>query len=271
MSCFTNYSDDALFYHHSLDENPDPADFTMHNHSTYEIYYFISGKGNFYIEGNEYPLHPGDLLIMRSAEAHYISVAPEVPYERFALHFCRELIQSVDGDGLLLEPFEARAAGAGNLFAPRDFKDGLYAALINNIMDFTGQNKRLQAVSNLFALLNEIRTAFTETRDRSFTEKETLSGAIIGYINGNLNSRLSLDSICKRFFISKAQLCRIFKKTAGASVWEYITAKRLAAAREMILSGIPPTSAFSECGFRDYSAFYRAYVRHFGFTPAKTR
>lgn len=271
MPNFTDYSDDTLFYHHTLDNSPNPDDFTMHNHSSYEIYYFISGSGYFYIEGNEYPLHSGDLLIMRSSEAHYISISPGVPYERFALHFCRELIQSIDKEGLLLEPFEARAAGAGNLFAPKDFKDGLYTALLNNIMNFTGPNKHLQAVTNLFALLNEIRSAFTGARNRSFPEKETLPGAIISYINDNLNSRLSLDGICERFFISKAQLCRIFKKTAGASVWEYITAKRVTAAREMILSGVLPTTAFSECGFRDYSAFYRAYVRHFGFSPAKTR
>lgn len=271
MPKFTEYSDCSLFYHHTLDKSPNPDDFTMHNHSSYEIYYFISGKGRFYIEGNEYGLHDGDLLIMRGAEAHYIAVSPDVPYERFALHFDRALIESVDKDGLLLEAFDTRETGRGNLFTPKNFKDGLYAALLRNIMDSPPESRHLQAVTNLFALLNEIRAAFKRAKTSGPPEKESLAYSIISYINSNLSQPVSLDGICGRFYISKAQLCRIFKKTTGATVWEYITAKRLSAARSMILSGVPATSAFSECGFKDYSAFYRAYRRRFGYSPAKTR
>lgn len=271
MPKFAEYCDNTLFYHHTLDETPNPGDFTMHNHPSYEIYYFISGRGSFYIEGNEYRLHRGDLLIMRSAEAHYIAVEPNVPYERFALHFDRALIEDADKDGLLLEAFDTREAGRGNLFTQNDFKDGLYAALLRNIMNSAPENRHLQAVTNLFALLNEIRIAFGRSKTHALPEKESLSGSIISYINANLSQPISLDGICGHFYISKAQLCRIFKKTTGATVWEYVTAKRLSAARGMILSGIPATSAFSECGFKDYSAFYRAYRRHFGFSPAKTR
>ncbi|MCM1307986.1 MAG: AraC family transcriptional regulator [Butyrivibrio sp.] len=271
MPKFAEYSDRDLFYHHTLDEAPDPNDFTMHNHSSYEIYYFISGRGCFYIEGNEYPLQSGYLLIMRGSEAHYIAVKPDAAYERFALHFDRSLVYAVDGEGLLLEPFDARATGRGNLFTQKDFKDGLYLALLQNIMSAPPENRRLQALSNLFALLNEIRRAHLRAKTRAVPESESLAQSVIGYINANLSRPISLDGICKRFYISKAQLCRLFKKTAGASVWEYVTAKRLSAARKMLQSGVPATSAFGQCGFADYSAFYRAYVKRFGCAPSQTR
>ena len=68
-------------------------------------------------------------------------------------------------------------------------------------------------------------------------------------------------------FISKAQLWRSFKETTGYSPWNYITLKRLIKAKQLIESGEAPTKIFSECGFSDYTTFYRAYKKHFGHSP----
>lgn len=269
MSVFVQYSDETLFYHHTRDEKPDPADFAMHNHTRYEIYYFISGKASFYIEGNKYPLSSGDLLIMRSTEAHCISVDPSEPYERFALHFSRELISADDADHLLY-PFENREAGKRNLFSRYDFKDGMYRALLENIMSFTPPELHMQTLSNLPGLLNEIRIAYENGNSGSFSESSSPTHEIISYINAHLNDQITLDELCGRFYISKAQLCRIFKQTTGTTVYGYITSKRLSAAQSLLLSGVPAEKAFTRCGYGDYSAFYRAYRKHFGCSPSQT-
>lgn len=271
MSTMTEYRDGSLSLRHVRDEAPDPAVFKLHNHASYEIYYFISGKGSFYVEGSEYPLHDGALLIMRSTEAHYISVDPSVPYERFTFHFRREMVYDVDGSGELLKAFEKREAGRQNLFTEHDFPNGFYAALLDRLMHLPGSNPHLQAVSVLYALLNEIRLAYEGMGVQDVPEKETLAYSIISYINSHLEQQLSLDDICSRFFVSKAQLCRTFKKTTGTTVWGYVTTKRLSAAQGMILSGIPATQAFSKCGFHDYSAFYRAYRKRFGCSPTEEK
>lgn len=69
--------------------------------------------------------------------------------------------------------------------------------------------------------------------------------------------------LAERFFISTAQFNRIFKKATGSSPWEYITLKRLTAAKEKIRSGTQVTKACIDCGFGEYSVFYRAYVKYF--------
>ncbi len=270
MPVFIQYNDETLYYHHTRDEKPNPADFTMHNHSRYEIYYFISGKASFFIEGNKYPLCSGDLLIMRSTEAHCISVDPREPYERFALHFARELMCGIDGGEQLLSPFENREAGKRNLFGKHDFKDGMYKSLLENIMNFSPPDIRMQTLSNLPGLLNEIRVAFEKGNTGEQPENSSPAHEIISYINAHLNERISLDGLCGRFYISKAQLCRIFRKTTGTTVYGYITAKRLSAAQELLLSGISAEKVFTDCGFGDYSSFYRAYCKHFGFSPSRT-
>ena len=269
MADLTGYQGDSVSFRHAIDPHPDPDTFKLHNHASYEIYYFISGKVIFFIEGNEYSLSSGDLLIMRSTEAHYITVDPTLPYERFTLHFLSNMIYGMDGGGELLKAFEKREAGKGNLFREKDFRNGTCGAIIANLMQPAESNPRLQAVTNLYALLNEIRLAYEAKGTEKTREKESIAYNIISYINSHLEQQLALDDICSRFFISKAQLCRIFKMTTGTTVGGYIAVKRLTAARERMREGIPATKAYMECGFNDYSAFYRAYKKQFGCSPVE--
>lgn len=52
------------------------------------------------------------------------------------------------------------------------------------------------------------------------------------------------------------------------NAWEYIVLKRLVLARSMILDGVPVSDAAKDCGFQDYSTFYRAYTTKYGEPPS---
>lgn len=264
MKDFFDYDDDDISMHFSCDIKPHPEDFKMHTHEKYELYYFASGKGIYRIEGNAYPLESGDILIMRSAESHYIDINPNYPYTRMSINFDDSILSSVDKYNVLLSPFNLRDAGKLNRYRETDFINPSYRIFINNIITYT-ENKRLQTITNLIPLLNEIYIAFQNKNNEE--NNNSVSYNIIRYINNNLTQNITLDTICKDFFISKPQLCRIFKAATGSTVWDYITVKRLVFARRLIASGIPPTKVFSECGFNDYSVFYRAYHKKYGISP----
>ena len=59
------FSDGSAYFHHSADASPDPNAFTMHAHEMYEIFYFVSGRASYIVEGNEYRLESGSLMVMR--------------------------------------------------------------------------------------------------------------------------------------------------------------------------------------------------------------
>ena len=128
------------------------------------------------------------------------------------------------------------------------------------------ENPRRTLISMLIPLLNEIKAASERKKDNPETA-EALSWQIIDYVNRHLADDLSLELICQRFFISKPQLCRIFKAAAGSTVWEYITIKRLMLSQKLMRDGLSPTEVYSACGFKDYSVFYRAYKKHFSASP----
>lgn len=263
------FADESLKFHYTRQEKPNPKDsgFTVHTHLFNELYYFISGKVVYKIEGTRYHLHPGDILIMRHAESHSLEIDDSEPYERISLHFDSELIRSIDPSLKLLHAFYDRKLGQSNLFTPSDFETPLCEMLAEGMMEKT-DNPRQQILSMLIPMLNELSVAY-ENKKNNPQSTDAPSRRIIDYINRHLSDDLSLDRICERFYISKPQLCRIFKAATGSTVWEYVTVKRLMAAQQLISEGTLPTKAAVLCGFNDYSVFYRAYKRRFGTSPKK--
>ena len=76
-----------------------------------------------------------------------------------------------------------------------------------------------------------------------------------------------LLGIEKKFFISKYHLCHIFPGATGLTVYQYITKKRLAYARELIKTGMTISASAEKAGFNNYSSFYRAYMSEYNTTP----
>ena len=271
MERFFEYLDEGLFCHHSLDPCPDPSDFYMHAHERMELLLFISGDACCCVEGSEYAAEPYDVLIMRAAEVHRTQIISPAPYERIAVHFSPALIRAVDPQGLLLRPFTARPLGhlnhySGSLIrsrALREALEGLDSAA-------SGERARLRVITALLSLLSEISEVFESRANPGLPGRdEGIAPQLVEYINANLFDEISLDSISRHFYMSQSQLNRVFVKATGSSVWEYIRIKRLLAARERIVAGERASVACTLCGFKDYSAFYRAYKARFGHAPSE--
>jgi len=237
----------------------------MHTHSICELFFFLSGKGVFHIEGSAYPLNPGDVVLMRPAEAHYIEIDPSEPYERVSIHFDGNVFSRLDSDQTLMRPYFERKPGKRNLYASVLFENRQH---LNNLhsMIMARAGKRLNILANLILILQQIGILFDQEQSESM-EPDTIEYRIIRYINQNLHRDLTLQELCDRYFISKAQLCRRFKKATGTTIAKYITVKRLVTSRHMISQGQRPTEVYTALGFRDYSTFYRAYTKYFGHSP----
>lgn len=263
------YSDTDFYVFHARDEKPAPEHFRMHAHPDPEIFFFISGKGTYRIEGTLYPLRAGDVLIMRTAETHMLEIDPACPYERLVYNIRPEFLDKIDPSGALWRMFFDRPLGGANRYRPAcTGEDEFFKFLYRR--DLPGTPIRTLLLSRLLTALGEASVHYAEKRERAVPRRTPdRAGEVIRYLNMHLSEPLTLDDIASRFYLSRSQLCRIFREATGSGVMEYIRIKRLVAAREQISAGVPAARAAAACGFRDYSSFFRAYKARFGTSPGR--
>ncbi len=264
-----------LQYHHTLTPQPNPDDFFMHAHDTYEVYYFVSGHGVYLVESTAYPLQPGCVLLMRPGEVHKLQIEPDAPYERIVLQIHENsLLQFSELYHSLLKPFTRRSLGEHNLYSPTEYDSTFVLDCLKRVELADEKIAEVTFQSVLPAILAEFYRAHIARRhtspEQAFAQNARMRDILL-YVNEHLFDTLSLDELCTRFYISKTQLGRLFRAATGSTAWDYILVKRLVEARRQILCGVPVTQAALHCGFRDYSAFYRAYKKRYGDSPALDR
>ena len=270
MSNLAGYWDESFSLSHGLTEQPDQSQFQLHTHAQAEIYYFVRGAGIFHIEGSAYPLEPGDLLVMQAAESHYIEVDLNQPYERKIIHFDISVLRALDPKGTLLAPILDRQPGKQNLYKPYLFRGGSSAHYFDTMFS-QDPDPRVSVLIGLFSLLHELCGLKNQLNQEPMVAPDTIEYQILQYINQHITQPITIQDVCRRFFISRSQLCRIFRGATGVTMKHYITVKRLVYARQRIEEGGPASHIYLQCGFNDYSCFYRAYVKYLGCPPTNAR
>lgn len=266
MDIVQEFNSGDLYIRYAVNEAPDDKDFTMHVHERCEIFYFVSGNAEYLVEGARYPLEPGSILIMRPAESHRARILGSGRYERYALNFSVSAVDCIDPEHRLLKAFLDRPLGRGNFYMLDKIRlENIFNDICRGEDDY---EKGLKVRVNFFALLDLINSAYIKRDSAEYTEPQNLSEKIVAYVNANLFEEISVPLLAKNFFLSTSQFSRIFKQATGAAPWEYIIIKRLTAAKEKIRWGSSAQYAAESCGFGDYSAFYRSYVKYFGCSPA---
>ncbi len=267
MNILEEFNSEELYTRYAVDEKPDDDKFTMHVHERCEIYCFVLGDAEYLVEGARYPLKSGSILIMRSAESHKPRILGSSKYERYAVNFSLSAVERLDPCHILMNPFFERPLGRGNLYSAPELGGETLRLFGEMCRGGKGYERQLEISTRLFLLLEMIYKSFLKRGTAEYAPPTELSEQIVTYVNNHLFEEVSIPMLAERFFMSTSQLSRVFRQATGAAPWEYIIIKRLTAAREKIRCGEPAGIAAESCGFSDYSAFYRAYVKRFGCPP----
>ena len=256
-------SQEVIFASLNKNQHPDIKNFYLHTHSHYELYCFLAGDVDFLVEGTTYPLEAGDLMIIGRSEAHYTRLHSPAPYERIVIHFSpQNILGTPEETAHIRRLLDGRPLGKGNRFPGAIQKYPHWSQYLHKLISASGWARSVY----LTALLHEMAAIYAEAPTASPDKRNGIS-QILAYINGNLTQPLSLELLSQKFYISKAQLNRSFKKATGSTVWEYIQAKRLLFAKELLRTGNAPTQVSTLCGFGNYCSFYRAYKKRFHISP----
>jgi AraC family transcriptional regulator of adaptative response/methylated-DNA-[protein]-cysteine methyltransferase len=100
---------------------------------------------------------------------------------------------------------------------------------------------------------------------------EYLVKAITGFIDSNLDERLTLEVLSQEFDISPHHLQRSFKKVMGISPRQYTESRRLERFKDGLRNGAKVDSAMQSSGFTSRSRLYEKTPGKIGMTPTEYR
>lgn len=266
----TGKNDEMLRQDFQLSHNRDPYFRTMefHAHDFLELYYFLDGSVTYYIEDQVYDLCPGDLLIIPAGKMHRPVIANEhAAYERMVLWITPQYLQSIDSPAGDLQKNLQKVGEHGYCVPFRGDETVFVTALLKKLlyMQKNDTDPKFCAGAVELYLWTIFRSyGVIDTTHRNETQ---VIPQVIRYITEHFSEPLTLEDVAAEFFVSKSYLNRHFKAYTNSTVYAYIMALRLTHARRMLREGIPAVEAGRECGFSDYSTFYKAFKTQTGLSP----
>ena len=247
---FTHYikTDDTMFQYARGPSIETGKEF----HPFHEIIYFMQGDAEFISEDIRTKLEEGTLILIPKETFHQLVLhGDENNYLRCTIKFeessyCEENIKN---------PVLMRS-------------DSNTEYLFGKLMEkHSSENSTALLGAVITLLLSEI-----ESKHDEFATENTHNAVVkkaIKYINKNLFSKITVEDIAKECMTSPSAIAHLFKKEVGISPYKFIVKKRLISAYQRIQGGEPATIAAIECGFNDYSGFYKQYKQMFGVSPNK--
>lgn len=249
----------------------------QHKHEFIEIIYVVSGTATEYIDSISYDVRRGDMLFINYNSVH--SLCANEGYLFFNVCFLPETMANE-----IMTPQNAVAMLALTAFNEmRDGKNGgkLHFSHderpeIENILNamLREQNDRLpsssRVVENYVNILITKMLRKTEIGDRG--DVDDVWEKIEEYISDNPNGDLSLSTLASKSFYNPSYFSRVFKQRFGSTLTEYVRTMRVNRVATMLRdTDMSIEQCFEESGFGDRTAFYHAFSKQLGLTPAEYR
>ena len=234
-------------------------DRTEEFHHFHEIIFLTEGTATFISDNIHVSIKEGTLLVIPAGTYHRLFFDNSLrKHYRCVFHFLdlleyRELISTSMKEVVLMN-------------ADKEIRAIFHRMVTLFDQNYSHETKCILMNSALSMLLYEIGLN-TDLKIVSETS-DAIVPKTIHYIAKHISEPISVTDIADALNISISTLAHAFREEMNISIYQYILKKRLIMARHKIIEGESATQAAADCGFNDYSSFYRRYKKLFQVAPS---
>jgi AraC-like DNA-binding protein len=219
----------------------------------YIFEYILDGRGKILFNGEWYKLEAGDVYIIDKNTVRNYKSDPDFPLDKIWVSFSSDYI-----DSMLLH------CGV---------KAGVYHVDVKGLFEsiFRVAAEEISVKEKVFKIANSIHEVIVEIAKTNSFGSDNIS-EIKNSILSMLYEKGSLDEIAKKFFMSKSNLIRIFKKHMGMTPYKFLLDEKIRIARLLLGSTNMSVKTIAEqlC-FTDEHYFSYIFKEKTGVSPLKFR
>ena len=249
-----------------------------HTHRFIELVYTLKGKGIHKINGKEYLVERGDMLIINYRDRHTVEPVENLGYVDIMLkpEFVNKALIGTEDLFLILQlsDFSDLSSAVIKDNVAIHF-DGDERKKVEFLLDWTREEQDKALAANdlvQYSALNLLLCLVFRKMAENQSIRLSINNFLLSYIQNNCHNRLFINEMASMCGYTPEHFSRIFKKFSGKSPKAYVLECRINKARELLATTDKSVETIiDECGFSDRTAFFRAFSSHTGCTPLQYR
>ena len=228
-------------------------------HSYHEILFCMDACATLYTETHQQQLRGDVVLLIPRGHYHFLRVQNE-KFPRLKIAFPDSVLANTPCGDVMAELRQIKSAGVL----------ALVEKLCNILAEVPREKQGFYAYSLFLVLLAELDRCRLGKESFPAQGENSEQKQILRYISAHLSGNLTVEHLAKQMNLSPSAITHNFKKEMGISLHRYITQRRLTLAQSLIRSGEKASRIYTDCGYQNYSSFYKAYLAYFGYPPSVT-
>ncbi|RKN61939.1 helix-turn-helix domain-containing protein [Paenibacillus ginsengarvi] len=234
----------------------------------YQLKYVVRGTGYLIWQGRKYKLRPGEMFFLDLTQMHQYYADPDDPWELLWFRF---------GGVTVLDYYRLLECSRPPVFRSRNpiAMRGMFMNLFN-MFKLRPFGLEIAASSLITQIISEIViTKMENDGDQPLHLSPMYPKEVqqaLGYIEKHFSSPIKLEEVADHIHLSPYYFSRIFKRSTGYSVMEYVIKYRLTRSKHLLMfTKLSSGQIALNVGFCSHSYFTKMFKTYEGMTPKEYR